>query len=378
MAPVSRSWSSVLPADYPRCLLARGVAGAEPGPDEPAAVLIHQGRIQALGRAAMDAGAPIQDLGDLWLSPAPLDAHVHLCMRGEPDYNLGRNLAAGVVAVRDLGNSPKRARPEGPPQGAPLVIASGPGLCAPGEASCWLAHMVVGAAEMAAVARRVAEAGAQVIKLFATGLLDFDQPGLVQHPRALSQEEARAAGDVAREYGLAVAVHGSGPDAAELAAACGAASLEHGFFLDDAHYDLLARTGVRLVPTITPIMAYVADPAGRLNQETRNKLARIAEMQMAGIVRAQKMGVELVLGTDAGAYGTPHGESLHREIHWWLEAGIAPHEVFDAATNRAARLLGLAGQVGVLDVGARAWLLGVREDPRRDPRTLADPVWRNF
>ena len=378
MAPVSRSWSSALPADYPRCLLARGLAGAETGPGEPAAVLIAGGRIQAVGEAALAADAPQQDLGDLWLSPGLLDAHVHLCMRGEPEYNLARNLKAGVVAVRDLGNSPKRARPQGPPQGPPLVVASGPGLCAPGEASCWLAHKVVGAAEMEAAARRAVAAGAQVIKLFATGLLDFDQPGLVQHPQALSREEARAAGRVAREHGLSVAIHGSGPDAAELAAACGAASLEHGFFLDDAHYDLLAQAGVRLVPTITPVMAYVADPAGRLDEAARQNLGRIAELQMAGIVRARARGVELVLGTDAGAYGTPHGDSLHREIHWWLEAGIPPEEVFDAATSRAADLLGLAGEVGGIAPGARDWLLGVGEDPRVNPRVLSEPVWVNI
>ena len=46
--------------------------------------------------------------------------------------------------------------------------------------------------------------------------------------------------------------------------------------------------------------------------------------------------------------------------------------------QQTARLLGVDDQVGALAPGARDWLLGVKEDPRRNPSTLNDPVWRNF
>lgn len=88
--------------------------------------------------------------------------------------------------------------------------------------------------------------------------------------------------------------------------------------------------------------------------------------------------MDLVLGTDAGFYGLAHGEAVFQEMACWLEAGVKPHTVFAAATSRAARLLGLAGELGSLAEGARAWLLGVPGDPQSDPLLLAQPRWRNF
>jgi imidazolonepropionase-like amidohydrolase len=56
------------------CLLAKGLAWAEPYQGPPA-VLVREGRVAALGNQALELAAERVELPDLWLSPAPLDAH---------------------------------------------------------------------------------------------------------------------------------------------------------------------------------------------------------------------------------------------------------------------------------------------------------------
>ena len=40
--------------------------------------------------------------------------------------------------------------------------------------------------------------------------------------------------------------------------------------------------------------------------------------------------------------------------------------------------MGLQDQLGVIKPGARAWLLGLKQNPLHDPLSLAEPVWRTF
>ncbi|MCB2185165.1 MAG: amidohydrolase family protein [Deltaproteobacteria bacterium] len=360
----------------PLCLVGRGLAGAPPGFAELPALLVEKGRVRALGQAALAAGAPRWELPDLWLCPAPLDAHVHLCMRGSPEENLAASWRAGLAAVRDLGQKPTQPTP-GQETRPPLVQASGPGLCAPGDGFCWLAHALRGPEAFARATRERAQAGVAVIKVFLTGLLDFDHPGQVLAPLAVSAPELAAVCQEARRWGLPVAVHASGIPAARVAAQCGVTSLEHGFFLDRPTLALLAQAGVSWVPTAATIRGLWED-AARFTPPQLDNLTRIIESQLLALGLAREEGVNLVLGSDAGAVNLPHDRALFREMAMWQEAGLPGEEIFAAATGRAADLLGLAGVVGELALEARAWLLGVPEDPQVNPLGLASPAWRSF
>ena len=347
------------------CLLAEGLAGAAEY-EGPPAVLTGEGRILALGDQALAAGAPLRRLEGLWLAPAPIDAHVHLWLGGRAEDNLRAWQQAGVAAVRDMGHSPARPAPRPVPGQPPLLRAAGVGLGAEGEAASWLAEGLAGAAAFAAAARARARAGAGLIKVFATGLLDFQRPGQVQHPLAVGREDLAAVVGVAREAGLSVAVHASGVETVRAAVEAGVTSIEHGFFLDRATLELMAARGVAWVPTLAAVQAHAEDPEGRHPPRIRDNLRRIVRSQAAAIRRAEELGVELVVGSDAGSYGLAHGQALRREMGAWLEAGLSPRTVFAASTQRAARLLGLEGEVGMIAVGARAWLWAWEGDPRRE------------
>lgn len=362
----------------PLCLLAEGLAGA--GEDRSApAVLVDRGRILALGRSALDSGAPRLALPGLWLCPAPLDAHVHLHLGGDVAYNLERNLAAGLAAVRDLGHSPAKPTPRSPAGGGPpWVVSSGPGLGGEGPGATWLADKLSGPEAFRLAVERRALAGAGVIKVFATGLLDFERPGLVLHEEAVGLAELMATVEAADGAGLPVAVHTNGLEAVGRALAAGVTSVEHGFFLDRATLKRMAGLGTFWVPTCAAVLAHAQDPEGRHPPELRRRLRAIYDGQLLTLAVAEALGVPLALGTDAGSYGLEHGSAVFAEMECWLRAGLRPETVFKAATAGAARLMGLAGKVGSLAVGAQAWLLGVSGDPARAPLLMARPRWRSF
>lgn len=368
----------------PLRILAAGIAGAAGAPggegsEGGAAVLIQSGRIVSLGAGALvaEAGEEI-DLRPAWLAPAPLDAHLHLWLRGDAAGNLAACLAAGIAAVRDLGNPPKRPMPVGNPQEPPLVVASGPGLCAAGPARTWLGIECSGPQSFAAAARERVRAGAAVLKVFATGLLDFDRPGEVEHPLAVSQEELSAVAAVAHGAGLKLSTHTSGEASVRACLAAGVDSIEHGFFLERATLQLLAASGASWSPTLAAVEVHAEDPEGRHDAATKENLSRIAESQAASLRLAEELGVNLVLGTDAGSYGLPHGEAVFMEMESWLRAGLKPETVFQSATSSAAKAMGLDGELGVIAPGARAWLMATEIDPREEPLTLRKPVWRSF
>ncbi|MFH1060465.1 MAG: amidohydrolase family protein, partial [Pseudomonadota bacterium] len=312
------------------------------------------------------------------LTPAPLDAHVHLHLGGRAADNLERTGAAGVAAVRDLGHRPGLATPQGPRESPPWVVNSGPGLGALGEAGSWLAEPLTGPAQFTAAAWQRAQSGMAVIKLFATGLLDFERPGVVLHSQALTAAEMAAAVQVGQEAGLRVAVHANGPNAVAAALLAGVDSIEHGYFMGPELLGKMAALKVAWAPTAAAVAAHANDPENRHSPQVRAALRQILDGQLEALRRAEHLGVDLVLGTDAGSYGLEHGAAVFEEITWWLAAGLNPATVFRAATRRAAALMGFAGVLGEIAPGARAWLLAVPGDPRQDPRLLARPGWRSF
>ena len=90
------------------------------------------------------------------------------------------------------------------------------------------------------------------------------------------------------------------------------------------------------------------------------------EQAKENLKRAYQAGVPLVAGSDAGNLLVFHGPSLHRELQLWVGAGIPPTAALQAATYRAARLLGAEGRIGSIQKGCDADLLLVDGNPLED------------
>jgi imidazolonepropionase-like amidohydrolase len=90
-------------------------------------------------------------------------------------------------------------------------------------------------------------------------------------------------------------------------------------------------------------------------------------------------GIRIVSGTDSGAWpvfpSCFHGYSTIREMEVLAAAGLPPMAVLEAATRLPAEMLGLADQLGTVEVGKRADLIVLAEDPLADMKALRSIQW---
>lgn len=97
------------------------------------------------------------------------------------------------------------------------------------------------------------------------------------------------------------------------------------------------------------------------------------------IVTMHKAGIPIVVGTDASSWPVFlnffHGPSTIREIELLGNAGIPPTDVISSATRIPAEMMGLQNLIGTVEVGKRADLIVVRDDPLKDLTALQSLMW---
>jgi imidazolonepropionase-like amidohydrolase len=322
------------------------------------------------------------------LAPGLIDCHVHLAMSGSADVvaelaalsparlravvagNARAQLRSGVTTVRDLG-SPRdvvldmAAELSGALE-SPTVVAAG-AISSPTGHGNFLARHAEGPEGYAAAVRAVADAGARVVKLFATGgvITAGTAPGGVQ----MSPEELVAAVRVARERGLQVAAHAHAGVGIGNVLRAGVDSVEHFSYLDDATVDLARGGPAWLVSTLVATRRFVeSDGRDRATPETLSKIVAHAPVETASLTRAVAAGCRLAVGTDAGTTLNPHGGAMQEQAVHLRAAGLPDRAALRAMTVEGARLL--REPAGWLEAGRRADVIVVADDPGDDVRRL--------
>jgi len=192
-----------------------------------------------------------------------------------------------------------------------------------------------------AVVRRMTRAGADWIKVTATGSIT---QGAKAHHSQITPEEMTALVSEAQRQGRAgVMVHAHGARAAEEAARCGARSIEHGIFLDEAAVAAMSTAATWLVPTLSCTQADSGDLG-----------STVAAAHRASVRLAHDAGVPIAMGTDNPV--RPHTEVLN-ELRYLSQAGLGDAGALRAATFEAARLLHLADDRGEIAAQKRADLV---------------------
>ncbi|HJC11076.1 MAG TPA: amidohydrolase family protein [Candidatus Blautia merdigallinarum] len=161
--------------------------------------------------------------------------------------------------------------------------------------------------EYAALVREVKKEGGDFIKIMTTGIMDFDTDGSITGA-ALSFEEVREMVHIAHEEGFSVMSHTNGARAVKEAAMAGADSIEHGNYADEEALKIMAEKGTIWVPTITVVKNLIGK--GRFSDQV---LLQIWEKGKTNIRKGYELGVNLALGSDAGAYLVPHGQGIMDE-----------------------------------------------------------------
>jgi imidazolonepropionase-like amidohydrolase len=359
------------------------------------AVLIEDGVITYVGPAAraphLDGDVPEVDAGDGAVIPGLIDAHVHLVADGSADFmgsvvqasaeqlaataaaNARRTVAAGTVAVRDLGAPDgvaialAREIAAGRADG-PEIAAAGRAITAPGGHIPYLGVEVQGAAALAAAARAELAAGADGIKLVATG--GVLTPAVAIGNAPYEEAELAAAADVAREQGRWVAAHAIGHEGTKRALRAGATTVEHGVYLDDEAVELMAARGAVLVTTRIAVVRMLQH-RDVLEPAVLAKAEEIREVNIESLRRAARAGIPIAGASDAGTPFNPHGGVAEEAVLLVRDIGLSTTDALRAVTATAARCL-LRKDLGHLSVGAPGHVVVTGGDPLDDVTALSD------
>ncbi|MEV6590147.1 metal-dependent hydrolase family protein [Streptomyces acidicola] len=382
---------------YQHATLIQGT-GATPVPD--AVLVVDDGLIAYAGPAADAPPTPTAttvDLAGRTLLPGFIDCHAHLCMTPErgllaglaadatvETFEIARRLRAtldaGVTTVRDLGGVPagyRTAIEQGLIEGPRLQVAvkvishtGGHADCSlPGgvDAAPHLGEIADTADEARLAARRVLRAGADLVKVCATGGMgsphdDPDDEGLTYDELTAVVDEA------ARHRGKRVAAHAQGSAGIRNALRARVTSIEHGYGMTDELCDLALEHGTFLVPTLSTVFAPLDREA--MAEHHFRKKSRWARISRENIAHAISRGVPIALGTDSGV--VPHARNL-LELSYLVELGMEPLDAITAGTLNAARLLGVDRTLGSLETGKTADFVVVDGDPLADIGVLGRP-----
>jgi imidazolonepropionase-like amidohydrolase len=164
--------------------------------------------------------------------------------------------------------------------------------------------------------------------------------------------------------------HAQDGESVRRSALAGVASVEHAWLADRAAIEALAASGAWLVPTL--VVTDVNRTLSGLTPVQRERQDLIERMHRASTETAIELGIPLATGTDTGEVGVT-AEMVWREIALLHDHGASPMAAIRAATSSAARLLGVDGETGTIEVGKLADLLLVDGDPLADLGLLARP-----
>src|SRR5438309_793413 len=382
------------------------IDGKSDQPRHDQVIIIRGDRIESVSDASSTkppAGATVIDLSKATVLPGLIDSHTHIFLQGEDPAQGGyddnilkqgialraaratvsvrRALEQGFTTLRDVETEGagygdveiKQAIEAGYVPGPRLFVSTraisttggyplegyAPELDMPKGA-----QLIDGPVEARKAAREQLDHGADWIKVYMTHRSWIGKNGELVSQPTLTVEELKAVVDETHGWGKKVACHAYGGIGLHRALDGGCDSIEHGLDLDDAAIAQMLKQGTWYCPTLA---VYYTDwepadtPAGK-----RDRLR--ASLHEESFKKAMKAGLKIVFGTDIG--GIPWTDSIAQEFPRMAELGMSPMEAIKSATSRAAEMLDMAGQIGVIVPGAYADVVALASDPLQNIKQL--------
>ncbi len=382
------------------------IDGASATPRKDQVIVVRGNRIESVGDAAsakVPAEAKVLDLSNATVLPGLIDAHTHIFLQGEIPAEGGydaqllkhglafraaraavsarRALDQGFTTIRDVetegagyGDVGIRQAIEGGYIPGPRMFVVTRAISTTGgypledyapEVELPKGVQIVdGPVAARKAAREQLDHGADWIKVYMTHRSWLDKQGNLFSQPTLTVEELKAIVDEAHGWGKKVACHAYSGVGLHRALDGGCDSIEHGLDLDDAAITQMVRQGTWLCPTMSVYYKEWA-PAGTPSGERDRK--RVA-VHGPSLQKAMKAGVKIAFGTDVG--GFPWTEPIAQEFPRMVEFGFTPMGAIQAATSRAAEMLGMSGELGVIAPRAYADIVAVSGDPLKDLKVL--------
>lgn len=277
-------------------------------------------------------------------------------------------LEAGVTTIRDLGVhhtalAAKRLLKEGRVAG-PRVYAVGAAIACTGGHTWWCLREADGPDDVRRAVREQMRAGADWIKVMATG----------HREQEYTDAELQAAADEAHLHGLRITAHATFSKGARACVVAGFDGIEHGGDYSPEVEDLIVSRGVWITPTFSPLVMQARHGLewGMQPADVERRRATLANpARLRGVARLARKGARLAFGTDSGSPVVPHHDVVS-EMEALLEFSVfeSVQQVLTTATKRSAEMMGLAGVLGTLAPGALADVVVVDGNPFDDLQAM--------
>lgn len=349
------------------------------------------GNMATLEVSALPTTTTVEDMYHKYVMAGLIDAHCHIFEEPDPELYKGfrydedettaisRALShletfyrSGITTLREMGAIDRRNiliknfisnYPR-----LPSIVSCGNPITHPTGHFVSRCRHVTGVDQMKTAVDEEVANGADFIKINNTSDLK------------LSFEELRVAVETAKELGTFVACHSYTFQAMSIAIDAGVKSLEHVAEFDDSLLEKMTKKDVVAVPTHVAAFDSIPGLHPEANTEillteipdaTLNDFIEWYNWQIKNLPNLFKSGVKMAIGTDCGFVPTGF-DSIHREMTLLVNLGATTWQVLQAATLGSAIACGIDREVGTIEVGKKADLLVLNNNPIEDITNTLD------
>ena len=347
-------------------------------------VVIEGSKIARLG-GAPPANAITYDLTAFTVSPGWIDTHAHVAVHfdnngrlagnGEPASqamlhiaeNLALTLQAGFTTVQSPGAAVDKDLREAVARG----ILPGPRVLTSLEA---FTETSGGPDKLRELVRERKQQGADLIKLFASKSI---REGGAQ---TMTSAQLEAACGEAKALGLRTIVHAHSADSARAATLAGCTAIEHGAYLTDGVFNLMAERGTYYDPNVGLVLQnYLENKPkffgiGNYNEEGFAFMDKGVSIVLDTFKKSLRhRNLKIVYGTDATAGA--HGQNYREFIVRVRDGRQDPMQALISATSLSAESLRLDDYIGSIAPGMQADIVAFDGNPVQDVNAAARAVF---